>query len=257
MLFAFALLPAAHAYTVLCSPYVAQTLPAPGALYVPLDVRPLAIFDGESCRESWGFEAELLDADGAVVAASAVSVSGPDDGPRPFISVESAAELLPNAAYILRITPTLGGAATEVGFTTGEGYAEAVGEWPPTLTLSAASRDKAEGWWTLSAMGVVSGEPDVSGFSSLFVMNEDGQVVEALLPDAAGLAQLSTQWTAAESGPSLCLSAVQADGAGVEGVVSEPRCARAERRLCSASPSAGRSALAVVLGVLLMRRRSR
>lgn len=257
MLLFLALMPPAHAYVVVCAPYVSATLPAPGAEFVPLDLRPLVLLDGTACGADWGFLAELLDDSGAVVASEQQDYSGSEAAPLLSLALEPEQDLAPNSVYTLRVTPSSGfGNGAELPFTTGEGYVEPLSGAAPALTLTSATRQKLDDSWLISATGVVQAEVDYSGYSSVFVFDDAGALVDLSLPDASGLASVSTFYVAPEAERELCLRAAVADGAGIFGATSEPACIHADRRMCSASPGASASGLVLLLGALVTRRRS-
>lgn len=238
-----------------CSTDVAASIPAPDATGVPLDIRPLLVFSAWPCEDPWtSFVAELVDEAETVLATDTF---GAEDLPGMFLTLSPDADLAPNQAYRVRVSPSDGfGGVVEIPFQAGEGYAEPVEALAPELRVHSAERERGEASWRIRSEGAVFGDANPEGQRAYFLLDGEHGVVAAAVPGPEGLASFRTSLRQREPADQVCLRAYAEDGAGSRGPLSEERC-RVTERVCGTASGAGSLATAAIgLFALAWRRRA-
>ncbi len=142
-----------------CGPNtISETIPAPLATDVPIDIVPSAMIVYGGCGGS-AFTMSLR-LDGEEVASAAHAA---EDGL--LMAVDPGADLAPDTTYVIEIVPAEGGETTSVGFTTGTGRAAPLDAAPRLIDLEAfVTRD---GWVSVQASLVPASSADGESFVAL------------------------------------------------------------------------------------------
>ncbi|MFN7145779.1 MAG: Ig-like domain-containing protein [Myxococcota bacterium] len=235
----------AHALTLCEADVPVDSLPANGAVDVPVDVSPAFVLRPSSCGAE-DHTAVLTRADDGVALAM-VEDRIHDDG---IVEVRPAEPLDPFTAYVLTLDP--GGEEAVVAFTTGDGVSAAV-EGAPTLTMLSATGFRHGENVEVRAEADAAGEED-----SLVVFVEqttrrarDGHRAPLGAPVEGGWLE-----TDAAGGDVVCAAVLQRTLVG-DRLESEVSCVDITRaRGCAVNPvRPGVVALLGAMGVFLGRRR--
>ncbi|MBK9648372.1 MAG: hypothetical protein IPO67_25010 [Deltaproteobacteria bacterium] len=237
------------------SPTVALTLPYVEQTNVPTDARIVALILPCESQGAESFSVELLGADGErlVIEPQIVSVQPW----RELIVIQPEGGLAPNSDFVLRLTPEEVGEVTEVGFSTGEGLVQGLGDAVPSVTIWEPWVGRISGERVLTGYAIVTPVPDPDGLSLVGILSDEDspyRFMNLWQQNSGGDTMLGSVEPITERPEELCLEVVQIDGRGVE---TEPveACAPVERRGCSAVPAAP-GLVAAALALLGLRRRA-
>lgn len=229
MLLVSLLLPAAHADMALiaCETVtVSATIPAAASVDVPVDVLPRVLFRGE-CEPPSAHDISLVRlVDGEEQEVAFETAPWNFDAPSHMVSLD-AGELEPDSDYLLRVMPVDGwGELTEVGFSTGSGRVEPLADAPEVALTWAGYEEAGEQWaaWFEAEMTPVA---DPSGLSTIhLVLDDPSELVLAseAVADGGDMMWAYPRLITDEEPEQICVRAMQMDGAGRTGAVSEPAC---------------------------------
>lgn len=255
------LFPGALADVAVCNGVaLSDTVPAPGAEGVPLDVRIGIVFDANTCASS-NFERVVLKLaeDESKVATE---TTGLDDLDATHLAeVFPTADLLPDTAYVLELDPIEGaGELVSVGFTTGTTLVEGLtGE--PTLSVQYAQYNRSrrvpseiEMSWSVKA----AQDPDTLSVLQIKDSVVDRGIQSFAVPET-GATERTLFWRDGERPDEVCPQVRQIDGTGVATEWSEPVCVNVAGGCggCATGDGAGAGIVGMVaaLGMLARRRR--
>jgi hypothetical protein len=225
----FVLLPAAHAYTIVCNGFDATaTVPASGAVDVPVDVR-LAITFADGCQTRTPISAELIGPDGAVIATT-IGEGSDDVAATHLFELFPDEDLAADSDYLFRFTSD-SGEMTTVPFRTGSGRVTPL-EGTPTLLDTTIAWSKPTSTVSLTVEVV----PDPTGLSILEV-TDDLHGANTFPAPTDGQTTVTFPWADSVRPAELCPTVRQVDGAGVATEFTAADCAPVP--LCATSPAAG------------------
>ncbi|MDP2306155.1 MAG: Ig-like domain-containing protein [Pseudomonadota bacterium] len=233
---------------------LSDTVPAPGAVDVPLDARPAVVFS-DGCFGGDGWLVALTLAEDA--SEVAIVTAGLDDlATTLLVEVFPAEDLIPDTAYVLELTPDDGaGELVSVGFTTGtELVVGLTGE--PVLSVQYAQYAAKDGEIEVSWSVKAATDPDVLSVLQLRDAEGDRGIQSFVVP-ASGATERTLIWRDPVRPTEVCPQVRQIDGAGVATEWSEPVCTQvAGCGGCAAGEGAGVGIFGVVAGLgMLVRRR--
>lgn len=241
----------AHALRIVCAGFeVADTVPRPGAVDVPVDVRPAVTFT-EGCIGPSAWEASLLrDEDGAeVTVASAPHAELAESF---LFEIFPEAALDPMTAYTLTVS-AFEGESVEVGFTTGTGTVAGLTA-APTVSVESAGWDRGAGELIVALRATPAADPDA--LSVLQVKDEAiNRGVQSFVVPATGDVAATVVWKDSRKPDEVCPQVRQIDGAGVATDWSTPDCVPVSTCGCATTtPTAGVLGVALVLAMAIRRR---
>ncbi len=241
-----------------CMPLTfSSALPADGTEDVPVDARPLLLFDGDAACSSQDFHVFVQTDEGVLLDAPAEI-----DGDNGLAAVVFAEPLASETVHELWITPELDDAAWLTTFTTGTRGVTPF-ETSPEVEIRGLQAWTGPGLWDYSAHVEVRSQAHAEDLALVHLYDADdlSRPVATMLPEDSGPSDFHLAWEDVGS-DDWCFVVGLEDGRGVESAWSDPVCEEVRQHEdesggCSTVPGPGSfMALLLALAAPLRRRQT-